>query len=157
RQYPEGTEKTVYLLDSRFPMETIDRVFFEETGMKVAVTGTLRRPLVAFFEEGYKTVLVGDNLIHIWYEPKTENVREIVFNMEMELFEPVQRMEKPTFESFFEKNTMNKYNSEEEQDFELEKVNYKTESEDVRRKEFTKYTKNLEIVKAYKHSIVFKV
>ncbi|CAI4221912.1 unnamed protein product, partial [Auanema sp. JU1783] len=30
RQYPEGTEKTVYLLDSRFPMETIDRVFFEE-------------------------------------------------------------------------------------------------------------------------------
>ncbi|CAI4220650.1 unnamed protein product, partial [Auanema sp. JU1783] len=31
------------------------------------------------------------------------------------------------------------------------------ESEDVRRKEFTKYTKNLEIVKAYKHSIVFKV
>ncbi|CAI4220298.1 unnamed protein product, partial [Auanema sp. JU1783] len=138
-------------------METVERVYFEETGMKLAVTGSIRRPFVFVAEEQYKSILAGDNLIHIWYEPKTENVREIVFNMEMELFEPVHRMEKPTFESFFEKNTMNKYNSEEEQDFEIEKVDYKTESEDVRRKEFTKYTKNLEIVKAYKHSIVFKV
>uniref|UniRef100_A0A1I7XU41 Vitellogenin domain-containing protein n=1 Tax=Heterorhabditis bacteriophora TaxID=37862 RepID=A0A1I7XU41_HETBA len=150
RAYPEPVEQSLFLKESEYPEYTFDREYFEQFGLKMVVSGRIRQPFFSFSSITPIPALIGDNFMDITIEPMTnETPREYQFLMEMDVFEPIQHMEKPELSDFFEKETNDL--------FQIEDGEYKDEDENKRRMEFNTYIKNFNIEKAYKHSMSFKV
>ncbi|EPB71152.1 hypothetical protein ANCCEY_09758 [Ancylostoma ceylanicum] len=144
--YPEPTEVTLHLHQHIYPVRSFERTYLKRYGHQVIVTGTMHRPVIHGTQNLLNPVLFGFNTLDIHVEPTDDMPKEYVFNFEMETFVP-ERMEGIELEKLFRNKD----------EFFVVADELEPRRKEERRSHLTTYVRNLQIEKAYRHRIFFKL
>uniref|UniRef100_A0A7I4YJB2 Lipid transport protein and Vitellinogen and von Willebrand factor domain containing protein n=2 Tax=Haemonchus contortus TaxID=6289 RepID=A0A7I4YJB2_HAECO len=145
--YPEPVEITVHLREHLYPIKSFERTFLKRYGMIVKLTGTMHRPIIRNTESMLNPILIGYNTYDVHMEPTEDLPKEYVFHMELENFLP-ERLERPEIEKLL---------THHDEMFNVEEEESEPRRIGDRRTHLTTYLRNIEIEKAYKHRLFFKI
>nr|Q94637.2 RecName: Full=Vitellogenin-6; Short=OTI-VIT-6; Contains: RecName: Full=VT3; Contains: RecName: Full=VT2; Flags: Precursor [Oscheius tipulae]AAB49749.2 vitellogenin [Oscheius tipulae] len=144
RQYPEPREKTIQLRENRFPIHAFERQYFEQTGLKMTVSGHYRRPFTTAFTLGESIMMSSSSL------PRMLSLKEVVAYMSFSGFEETEMDEPRLLNRFYEKET---------ELFETEKnVEYEQEDKEPKSSQLQSQIRKVKSEgKAYKHRVHMKI
>ncbi|CAD6200013.1 unnamed protein product [Caenorhabditis auriculariae] len=147
RQYPEPTEMTLrFPQKSQYLVSNIQRDYFEKSGLKVSVSGSIHRPVFPTESHIPKPLLIANNDLEIVVEPTENTPKDIITIFEAELFRPSELLE-PQMDKIWEKKESSRFMEVEEDEYD----------QDERLTHVSKYVKNMKKQKAIEHKIIFEM